>query len=93
MKRPWRERTERLAAELLEVPKDTLEHIPRVIIVGDLQVIVENHRAILELTDGCIRVAAARGEVEICGRGLTVRTIVPEQLVVDGSVESVQIRT
>lgn len=93
MKRPWRERTERLAADLLEVPKDTLEHIPRIIIVGDQQVIVENHRAILELTDTRIRVAAASKEVEIGGRGLTVRTIVPEQLVVDGSVESIRIHT
>lgn len=93
MKRQWRARAERLAAELLSVPRDTLEHVPRIIIVGDLQVVIENYRAIVELTPAQIRVATGGGEVAVHGRGLVVRTIVPEQLVVEGAVDRVDLRT
>lgn len=90
MKRRLRERTERFAAEILEVPKDTLEHVPRITLIGDIQVVVENYRAILAFEPQCIRIALSEGEVVIRGQQLVIRTIVPEEIVIEGTVSGVE---
>lgn len=89
MKRRWRERTERLAADLLEVPKDTLEHVPRIIMIGDSQIAIENYRAIDAFSSSIVRIALAKGHMTIRGEDLIIKTIVPEELVVEGTVQSV----
>lgn len=89
MKRRWRERTERLAAELLEVPQDTLEHVPRIVLIGFSQIVVENFRAIEEFSDSRIRLSLIRGRLSIRGKGLSIRSLVSEELVVEGAVHGV----
>ncbi len=89
MKRRWRDKTERMAADLLEVPKDTLLHVPRVMLVGNEQVVVDNYRMIISFEPSLIRIALAKGEVAIKGDRLVLKVIVPEQLVIEGTVFSV----
>ncbi|MCI0181871.1 MAG: sporulation protein YqfC [Acidibacillus sp.] len=89
MKRRWRDKTEHMAADLLEVPKDTLLHVPRVMLVGNEQVVVDNYKAILSFEPELIRIALVKGEVAIKGNGLVLKVIVPEQLVIEGTVSSV----
>ncbi len=86
MKRQWRERTERMAAELLEVPKDTLEHVPRITMIGNLQIVIDNYRSILTFEGTTVRIALAKGEVAIRGERLVLKVIVPEQIVIEGII-------
>jgi len=86
VKRRLRDKTERLAASVLEVPADTLEHVARITVTGHSQVTIENYRVFVEFTDRLIRVAVAGGEVAIRGQGLVMRTIVPEEVVVTGTI-------
>lgn len=92
MKRRWREKSERLAAQWLEVPNDTLEHVPRITIIGRSQVIVENYRSLIEFTDTLIRVATGHGETAIRGERLELKTIVPEELLIEGAIYGVDCR-
>ena len=92
MKGRWRMGAERLAAEWLEVPTDTLVNVPRISIVGNRQVVIENYRQILALTESQIRVGTADGEVVIRGEHLRVRTIVPGELVAEGTIVGVELR-
>ncbi|MCY0877130.1 MAG: YabP/YqfC family sporulation protein [Firmicutes bacterium] len=92
MKRRWREKSERLAAQWLEMPADTLERVPRITIIGRTQVIVENYLSLLEFTDTRIRVATGIGETVISGEGLELRTIVPEELLIEGAIHGVDCR-
>ncbi|PWI56844.1 sporulation protein YqfC [Sulfoacidibacillus thermotolerans] len=89
MKRRWRDKTEHMAAELLEIPKDTLLHVPRVMLIGNEQVVVDNYKSILSFEPELIRIALAKGEVAIKGTRLAFKVIVPEQLVIEGTVSSV----
>ena len=88
----WRANAERLAAKWLEVPGDTLENVPRVSIVGNRQVVVENYRQIMEFSASVIRVASSEGQVVIRGEELRVRTIVPGELVAEGMIAGVDLR-
>ncbi len=89
MKRRWRERTERIAAEVFEVPKDTLEHVPRITVIGDVQLIAENYLSIIEFAGDLIRISLTKGQIAIRGENLVIKTIVPEQLVVEGVISGI----
>lgn len=86
MRRRFRARTEQLATDLLEVPKDTLQQITRTTSIGNMQLIVESYEEVLEFSDDHVLVSAIRGQIMIRGTHLTIKMIVPEQLVVEGLI-------
>lgn len=48
-------------AEILELPKDIILGIPKITMVGNLQLFIENHKGILEYTDTYIRINTKSG--------------------------------
>jgi len=63
--------------------------LPKVTIVGNLQVLLENHRGIIEYSPERLRISVNLGEIIISGEGLVLRNILPEQIVVEGKVISI----
>ncbi len=89
MKRRWREKTVQLAMQILEIPKDTLQYVPRITIIGNLQVVIENYQSIEEFADDRIRIKAVDRDVTVRGEQLVIRTIVPEEVVIEGVISGV----
>jgi len=71
-------------AELLELPGDVVLNVPRLTIVGNLHLVVENHRGLLEYSPGLIRVGTPTGQLTIVGEDLTVGSVFAEGLTVMG---------
>ncbi|MDO4270499.1 MAG: YabP/YqfC family sporulation protein [Eubacteriales bacterium] len=63
---------------------------PRVEIIGNSRVVVENHRGILEYDDGLLRVRCSGCEVRITGDGLTLAALSLDELAVTGTIVSVE---
>lgn len=81
----WRNRL----AGALDLPRDVVVDLPKVTVIGYLQVTVENHRGIIEFTPQRVRIAAGEGAVEIHGQDLTLRCILPDEIILDGRIEAV----
>jgi sporulation protein YqfC len=92
MKSRWRERAERKAAQWFEVPRDTLAHVPRITLVGDGRVTVENFTCLRELSSEQLLLQTAVGDVAIRGVALCVSHMVAEELVVEGRIAAVELR-
>lgn len=86
MPRESKKRLEYILAHYLELPKDLIMDLPRVTLIGDVQVLVENHRGIIEYATERIRISTSLGELVISGAGLTLRTIFPEEIAVEGKI-------
>jgi len=84
-----RERFGRSLAELLDLPEDVILNVPRITIVGNLQMIIENHRGLIEYSPGFIRVGIADGQMSISGRDLAVGSVFAETLTVMGEFRAV----
>lgn len=78
-----------LMTEFLELPKDLVLDLPRITLVGNVQLTLENHRGVILYTDTHIRVAVARGEIVIAGKKLTLRSILPDEIIIDGTINNV----
>ena len=78
---------ERFGAALFE---DLHGGRPRVEIIGNSRVVVENHRGIQEYDDGVLRVKCSGCEVRITGDGLTLTALSLDELAVTGTIASVE---
>jgi sporulation protein YqfC len=90
---PVRDRKSRVQqsfASLLDIPRDVMMDMPKITIIGDLQVFIENHRGIVEYGPTRVRVGVKAGEVEITGEDLVLRNIYPVEIVLDGREETVR---
>ncbi|MGQ9512132.1 MAG: sporulation protein YqfC [Thermodesulfitimonas sp.] len=78
------EQFKRKAAAMLELPGEVALNLPRVIITGRIQVIVENHRGIIAYDREGVRLLVEAGEVAVSGRDLVLRSILPDEVIVEG---------
>lgn len=76
-------------AHFLELPKELVMGLPRITMLGDIQMIVENHRGIIEYTAERVRIGTSIGELQVTGSGLTLRAIYPEEISVDGKIRGI----
>ncbi len=84
-----RERFGRGVANLFEIPEDLVLNVPRLTIIGNLQMIIENHRGLVEYSPTLIRVATANGQITVVGQELAVGSVYAEDLSVMGRFSQV----
>lgn len=77
-----------LVGAVVDLPKDLVLNLPRITLVGDLQLVIENHRGIEDFDGGYVRIALERGFVVIKGENLTLRSIHTDEIVVDGAIKA-----
>lgn len=75
-------------SDFFEIPNDIMLDLPKIILVGTLQVFIENHRGIMEYTTEKIRVKVGEGEVGIIGSNLILRNIKSDEICVEGKIKS-----
>lgn len=76
-------------ANFLEIPRDVMLDLPKVVLIGDMQVFIENHRGIVEYNSQRLRVKVSTGEVEVTGENLVLRNIMPDEIGVEGRIKGV----
>ncbi len=76
-------------ADIFELPKDIMLDMPRLVLIGNLQLFLENHRGIIEYGEQKIRIAVGNGEIAVCGKGLQIRTLLNRDLSIEGEIEGI----
>lgn len=85
-------RVESSLVELLDLPADVVFDLPRLTVIGNRRVVVQNHRGIVAYTPRQVRVGATGGEVEITGEELQLEAILSEEVVVRGRIARINLR-
>lgn len=86
--RDIRKKVKKGFSEMMEIPSDIMLDLPKIVIVGDVQVFIENHRGIVEYSTETVRIHVGNGEVGIAGENLMVRNILTEEICVEGKIKS-----
>lgn len=74
-------------ADFFEIPQDALLNLPRITIIGDVQLYLENHHGIIEYHSGKIRVSISGGELEMSGSNLKLKNIKADEIAVEGKID------
>ncbi len=75
-------------SETLELPKEITLDLPKITLVGNLQLNIENHKGIIEYTSQQIRVSSNSGMIKIIGKNLYIKTIIKEEIIIIGQIDS-----
>lgn len=76
-------------ANWLDLPQDTLSDTPRLAMIGNRHLIVENHRGIVHFSNELVRLALTNGELEISGSELVIRVIWTEEIRIEGIIRNI----
>ncbi|RJX38277.1 sporulation protein YqfC [Paenibacillus pinisoli] len=81
----------KLTAELLDMPQDVVYDLPRLTMIGDRQLYIENHRGVVHFSSDRLRLALSKGELEVTGSALVIRTIWTEEVFIEGVITNIQL--
>ncbi len=76
--------------EMLELPKELILNTPRMTMVGNRDIMIENHKGIMEFGCERVRVNTGSGTVKITGSGLLIKEITSEDIIISGSIASIE---
>lgn len=74
----------------LDIPGDILTGLPRIELLGDRELHMENHKGILAYGSEEIHISGGRLVVRVRGKGLELRAMDPAQLLITGQIEAVE---
>ena len=78
-------------AQLLDIPADALTGLPRMELLGDGELRMENHKGILAYGTQEIHVSGGSFVVKITGEGLELRAMTGLELLITGKIRQIQL--
>jgi sporulation protein YqfC len=90
--RSFRRKVRQLTSELFDLPQDVALNVPRMTLVGSVQLYVENHRGVSHFSDRALHVKINNGELRILGEQLKIRAIYPEEVLIEGRITSLSFK-
>lgn len=76
--------------EVLELPKELILDLPKLTIVGNKDMMIENYKGVIEYGSARIRVNTGLGVLRITGEGLAIREITSEDIIISGKIHMVE---
>lgn len=77
--------------KILELPKEVCSDIPKMIITGFDEMIIENFKGILEYEEFFVRINTHIGIVNVNGYNLNLENMTNDDIRVTGKIESIDI--
>lgn len=78
-------------SEALELPVDIMMDLPKLTLIGNIQISILNHKGIIEYTEENIRVNTKSGIFKITGEELEIKTILSEEIIISGVIKKIEI--
>ena len=76
---------------MLELPQEVYSNVPKIIITGFDEMIIENFKGILEYEEFFVRINTHIGLININGYGLSLENMTDDDIKVKGTIESLDI--
>ncbi|OOE13658.1 sporulation protein YqfC [Fictibacillus arsenicus] len=73
----------------LELPADVVMDLPRITMIGQLHIYIENHRGVKAFSNEQLKLKLKHGTLVISGREFVIKTILPEEILLEGTISSV----
>lgn len=84
--RKWNQFT----AKILDLPQDVVQDLPRITMIGNVQLYVENHRGVLHFSSENLKLELTKGTLEVFGKQLVIRAILSEEVFIEGLIDNVK---
>ncbi|MDQ0858333.1 sporulation protein YqfC [Metabacillus dongyingensis] len=89
MAKKWRQHVAKWISRTVEIPQDVMMDLPRITMIGQIHIYIENHRGLLTFTDNELRLLLKQGQLQIKGEAFVIKTILPEEILLQGKIDQV----
>lgn len=76
-------------AEKLELPRDVVMNVPKIVIIGDNEITIENHKGIMSFDNDKIRVNTKVGTITIMGKDFEILFLGGGTITVGGKFKAI----
>jgi sporulation protein YqfC len=88
--RYFSQKIRKFTSDFLDLPKDVVFDLPRITMIGNMQLYIENHRGVLGFSQSSLRLQLSVGELNISGEQLVIRTILAEEVFIEGIIQDIR---
>ncbi len=74
----------------LDIPQDVLQDIPKITLVGNLEVWIENHTGLIEYTAEKVRVNTSLGLLTVSGSDFILVQLLPTEIKLEGKLQQIR---
>lgn len=78
-------------SDALELPLDITLDLPKICIIGNKEVSINNHKGIIEYGSKLIRINSKIGIIKVIGSYLEIKNILAEEILIIGDIENIEI--
>ena len=76
-------------SKFLEIPREVISDVPKIIITGFDEILIENFKGILEYEDFFVRISTSLGNININGFNLKLNQMTDDDILVNGKIENI----
>lgn len=77
-------------AEVLELPKELVLNLPKITIVGNKDMMIENYKGVMEFDSAVMSIKAGSCIIKITGEGLMIKEITSEDIILSGEIHGLE---
>ncbi|WP_085523326.1 sporulation protein YqfC [Tuberibacillus sp. Marseille-P3662] len=85
----WRNNLKSWVLNHTDMPADVVMDLPRITMIGQLHIYIENHKGVLSFTNNELRLSLDQGQLLITGKDFVLKTILPEEILLEGTIKQV----
>ena len=83
-------RGKEMLVEKLDLPKDVILDVPKIIVIGRNEITIENHKGIISFKDDLIKINTKEGPLNIHGSKFEILYIATSTITISGFFNSVE---
>ncbi len=89
MAKKWGQYVRKWMTQKMDLPQDVMMDLPRITMIGQVHIYIENHRGLLTFSDGEVRLLIKGGQLLVKGKAFVIKTILPEEILLEGKIDKV----
>lgn len=80
----------KLTTHFLDLPQDVVFDLPRMTLIGNMQLYIENHKGIIDFSPHHLHLKLSTGALVLSGEDLVIRTITAEEMFIEGLITNIR---
>nr|WP_245251073.1 sporulation protein YqfC [Virgibacillus litoralis] len=74
----------------LALPTDVMLELPRITMIGQIHVYIENHKGLVVYSDTELKLKTNKGYIKISGSSFVLKMMLPEEILLEGLITEVK---
>ncbi|WP_010531029.1 sporulation protein YqfC [Lentibacillus jeotgali] len=86
----WQQKIRPWLTKYFSLPSDVMMELPRITMIGQLHIYIENHQGLIVYSDTELRLKSNKGYIQITGNAFVLKMMLPEEILLEGTIEEVK---